>query len=101
MNNATIVALQDSGMLKCVPELAPSFPGAMEWMWDHCLFLGTHNDADGEVMDLGIHCFNGFIQLAVVYGNEPGEYISNTIDSLSRYEFGDLFRELMAQHLNQ
>lgn len=99
MNNSTIVSLQTSGVLKEVPALNIAFPGAIEWMWDHCLFLGTYNGADGEVMDLGIHCFNGFLQLAVVYGNEPGEYISNTIESLSRYEFGDEFMSLMAQYL--
>ena len=99
MNNSTIVGLQTSGALKDVPALSPSFTEAVEWMWDHCLFLVTYNGAEGA-MDLGIHLDNrGELSLAVVYGNEPGEYISNSLDSLSRYEFGDEFKSLMAQYL--
>jgi len=58
------------------------YPSADEWMWDYCTFLGSFEDSKGDKYDLGILLDNGnnsLIEewsLAVVYGNEPGNYIS-------------------------
>ena len=54
------------------------FPDADEWMWNYCTFLGKFEDKKGQKFDLGILENNGYGEwsLAVVYGNNPGDYIS-------------------------
>lgn len=58
------------------------FPSADEWMWDYCTFLGQFTDSSGDNYDLGIvlgssdRIIIGEFSLAVVYGNDPGNYIS-------------------------
>lgn len=51
------------------------FPSAEKWMWDYCIYLGPFIASDGTKYDLGIH----EDAAAIVYGNEPGEYISGTL----------------------
>lgn len=57
---------------------APLFyPSAREWMWDYCVYLGPFTSSEGQNFDLGIFIGDGSrISAAIVYGNEPGNYIS-------------------------
>ena len=57
------------------------FPEAAEWMWNYCVFLGKFTDSKGVNYDLGI--FTGekpYISAAIVYGNEPGKYLSGRLN---------------------
>ena len=56
------------------------FPEARNWMWDYCMYLGPYTSASGIDYDLGV-CFTDIgISLAVVHGNEEGEYISGLLN---------------------
>ncbi len=56
------------------------FPGADEWMWNHCIFLGKFTDSSGQNFDLGIHDDGDrYISAAIVDGNEPGDYFSGPL----------------------
>lgn len=75
---------------------APLFyPQAREWMWNYCIYLGSFVCEDGTKLDLGIWMNDGerVPSAAIVYGNEPGEYISGelhmmgTDESWSSYEY--------------
>ena len=51
------------------------FPGAFNWMWDHCIFLGKYFDR--APYDLGVYVDKrGLPHYAIVCGNEGGDYIS-------------------------
>jgi hypothetical protein len=57
---------------------APLFyPSAKEWMWDYCIYLGPFTDSKGNNYDLGIYLgLDSYPSAAIVYGNEPGNYLS-------------------------
>jgi hypothetical protein len=57
---------------------APLFyPSAKEWMWDYCIYLGPFTDSKGNNYDLGIYLgSDSYPSAAIVYGNEPGNYLS-------------------------
>lgn len=56
------------------------FPEADKWMWTYCMFLGqfTHRKKD---YDLGVYVSPDTegVSFAIVYGNEPGSYMSGPI----------------------
>jgi len=63
------------------------YPSARDWMWDYCMYLGPYVDSNGEKYDLGVFVNTGFddtdephYSAAIVYGNEPGEYISGELE---------------------
>ena len=58
------------------------YPEAISWMWNYCLPLGkfTHNNVN---YDLGVYVHGNDVSFAVVYGNEPGSYLSGDIDMYS------------------
>jgi hypothetical protein len=64
--------------MKDILHSAPLFyPSAKEWMWDYCIYLGPFTDSKGMNFDLGIFiAHTDDISAAIVYGNEPGNYIS-------------------------
>ena len=60
------------------------YPSAKEWMWNYCIYLGPYTcNKLGRNYDLGIYIYgDSFIEHsnATVYGNEPGEYMSGSLD---------------------
>lgn len=80
---------------------APLFyPKAKQWMWDYCIYLGPYTDSEGENYDLGIWMGRSgkMPSAAIVYGNEPGMYISGELnvfgkdESWSYYEHYEVVR---------
>lgn len=59
------------------------YPSARKWMWNYCTYLGPYTDSRGKNYDLGIFIDEDInyksISAAVVYGNEPGNYLSGTL----------------------
>lgn len=55
------------------------FPEANNWMWDYCIYLGSILYEDRKY-DLGINKNHNFdsASWAIVDGNEPGSYHSNS-----------------------
>jgi hypothetical protein len=65
------------------------YPSAINWMWDYCIHLGKFKNGKHEY-DLGVYCpCAGDVSFAIVYGNEPGDYISGDIG----YTIGTCDRE--------
>lgn len=62
------------------------YPQAREWMWDYCVYLGPFVLKDGTKLDLGIHMGRIQVSAAIVYGNEPGEYISGGLNEFGQDE---------------
>jgi len=63
------------------------YPSAREWMWNYCIYLGPFTDSKKANYDLGIFLGdNDEPSLAIVYGNNPGEYISGDINHNSTKE---------------
>lgn len=60
------------------------YPNARKWMWDYCIYLGPYTDSKGRNYDLGIYVdyFMGDREVvaAIVYGNEPGQYMSGNLE---------------------
>lgn len=67
------------------------YPSAREWMWDYCIYLGPFTDSHGDNFDLGIYINDwgddkllgfekGEFSAAIVYGNEPGNYLSGPLN---------------------
>ena len=55
------------------------FPDAKEWMWNYCIPLGKF-EVNASKFDLGVYINpSGEVSHAIVYGNEPGEYLSGEI----------------------
>lgn len=60
------------------------FPSSRTWMFDYCIYLGPYTCPDGNDYDLGIYIHpNGDISSAIVYGNDPGDYISGDLTTIS------------------
>lgn len=58
-----------------------NYPQAKSWMWNYCIYLGGFVASDGSKYDLGIHINeNGSISAAIVYGDNPGDYISGDLN---------------------
>jgi hypothetical protein len=57
------------------------YPSAKEWMWNYCIYLGPFISEDGNTYDLGIYLGDKQIgpSAAIVYGNDPGKYISGQL----------------------
>jgi hypothetical protein len=57
------------------------YPSAKEWMWSYCTYLGPYRHKEHNY-DLGvyIHADKSIISLAIVYGDEPGDYISGNVE---------------------
>lgn len=59
------------------------YPSAKEWMWNYCIYLGPFTDSKGNNYDLGIFMGDyeafGYASAAIVYGDEPGNYISGSL----------------------
>ena len=66
------------------------YPSAKEWMRDYCIYLGPFTNSRGENFDLGIFMGDyevfGYVSAAIVYGNNPGDYISGRLDLGSEME---------------
>lgn len=76
------------------------FPKAKNWMWNYCVYLGPYTDKSNNLhYDLGIHLRpEGDIvgnSLAIVYGNEPGQYISGSIPSPRGWVQSPMYRETL------
>ena len=58
------------------------YPEARNWMWTHCEYLGGFKCPDtGDEYDLGVYrAPGGQVSLAIVFGNEPGDYLSGNIE---------------------
>lgn len=66
------------------------YPDAINWMWNYCIPLGKFEVKDTKY-DLGVYINpSGEVSHAIVYGNEPGEYLSGEIDYFIE---GDLCEE--------
>ncbi len=64
------------------------YPSAKEWMWNYCIYLGPFTDSKGHNYDLGIYIDHHSVfeySNATVYGNEPGDYQSGSLDLLNPY----------------
>lgn len=52
-------------------------------MWDYCVYLGPFTDSKGNNFDLGVFMGDyeafGHASAAIVYGNEPGNYLSGAL----------------------
>lgn len=58
------------------------WPEARGWMWDYCVYLGgyTHQEK-GTNYDLGVYVdLDGSLSAAIVFGNEPGSYMSGDLN---------------------
>ena len=60
-----------------------NYPSARDWMWNYCIYLGSYTGfVNRQKYDLGIYVNqDGSLSHAIVYGNEPGDYLSGDIDS--------------------
>lgn len=58
------------------------YPSAREWMWNYCIYLEPFTDSEGDNYDLGIYLDVYTSSAAIVYGNEPGNYLSG--DNINR-----------------
>ena len=56
-------------------------PGAREWMWYYCIYLGPFTTSRGKNLDLGIYIndIDGSISNATIDGDHPGDYYSGDI----------------------
>lgn len=65
------------------------YPEAEHWMWDspHCINLGEF-EYDGRQYDLGVYVnpSTSEVSHAIVYGNEPGDYLSGYITAFKTRE---------------
>jgi hypothetical protein len=53
-----------------------NYPQAKDWMWNYCIYIGSD-----DTYDYGVYVDNqGEVSHAVVYSNEPGDYISGPMD---------------------
>ena len=71
---------------------AYTYPEAMSWMWDYCLFLGTlivdnresicpSDHPEARIVDVGVWIAkDGRVSRAYVWSNEPGDYSSNSLE---------------------
>lgn len=72
--------------VRTVIKTALHYPSAMGWMWDYCIYLGPFVDSLGRKLDLGV-CTSaaailpGEASAAIVYGNDPGDYMSGDLKS--------------------
>jgi hypothetical protein len=56
------------------------FPKAKYWMWNYCVFLGPYYDPIAEKKyDLGLYFGPDGTSFAIVYGDDPGDYLSGDI----------------------
>ena len=64
------------------------WPEARKWMWDYCIYLGPYIDSEGHEYDLGIfvQTSTGEVSHAIVFGNEPGDYMSGDLKSFTYRE---------------
>lgn len=60
------------------------YPSAREWMWDYCIYLGPYTCPQGRNYDLGVYISDHQrrVSAAIVYGNEPGDYMSGDITDI-------------------
>ncbi len=73
------------------------YPEADSWMWNYCHYLGSIQLESGSY-DVGIHKSREVdrYSFAIVYGNEPGDYMSGII-----YDFkGNLTQSVIYQLKN-
>lgn len=65
------------------------YPSAIHWMWNYCIHLGPFTDSNGNNYDLGIYIDPASAigpSAAIVYGNNPGNYLSGTVHFRSQQE---------------
>ena len=60
------------------------YPSAKNWMWNYCIYLGPFTASDGSKYDLGIHLGALWPSAAIVYGDEPGDYLSGNLKHFGR-----------------
>ena len=74
-----------SGLLNSAPL---HYPSARDWMWDYCIYLGPYTNSVGQNYDLGIfiQTHSKEVSHAIVFGNEPGDYMSGDIKSFQRQD---------------
>jgi len=63
-----------------------NFPDARLWMFNYCLPLGKYtHPVTGKKYDLGVYSAGDNVEVsaAIVYGNEPGNYLSGELDSFA------------------
>lgn len=62
------------------------WPEARGWMWDYCVYLGGYTHPENKHnYDLGVY-INPFgeVSAAIVFGNEPGNYMSGDLEDFVR-----------------
>ena len=68
------------------------YPEAENWMWSYCIYLGPYESVGARKYDLGVYVDpQGNLSAAIVYGNEPGSYISGELDTFE----GELYEETL------
>lgn len=79
------------------------YPKAKEWMWNYCHYLGPFTDHNGDTYDLGVHIHPNEEQLsaAIVYGNEPGDYLSGDLNTFDGELYDEVRRRLKELNLNK
>lgn len=81
---------------------APLFyPSAREWMWNYCIYLGPFTDSKGQNFDLGIFLDSSGLgkSAAIVYGNEPGNYISGNFNYLKSEHYTETYNRAKCLNL--
>jgi len=76
-----------------------NYPGAKGWMWSYCIYLGPFTDSLGDKFDLGVHIGDGSLlpSYAIVYGNECGDYISGSLETVYDEVHEETVRRYYAQ----
>jgi hypothetical protein len=78
--------MRDNSLLSNAPLF---YPSAREWMFDYCIYLGPYTSPEGHDYDLGIYLHpSGEISAAIVYGDEPGDYISGDLTTITPLKSG-------------
>ena len=55
------------------------YPSGREWMWSYCVYLGGFTVGESNY-DLGIWIGKAYTCAAIVYGDEPGNYMSGKLE---------------------
>lgn len=85
------------------PKLNPDdfyYPNAINWMWNYCIPLGKYETEGGIKFDLGVYeSPTGEVSYAIVYSNNPGDYISGEIEVSN--PLPSTYKETIRRYLNR
>lgn len=76
------------------------YPNAINWMWNYCIPLGKYISEGGIKYDLGVcESPTGEVSYAIVYSNNPGDYISGEIEVSN--PLPSTYKETIRRYLNR